>query len=189
MAGRDSRCSVCQSVLRDEIDRALLAGNRPAEVFRAVAEPAGIARASLYRHQRHVPQHAIGTRWVGDSALLDVLADLDALRRSLIDQRADALATGNHSAASTAAQRQESVTLNLLREHGVTSDETIFELRRLSLLGTALTFLGQEGDYPEALTRLAEIIGSLHFSGSAPTAELLELRDGLAAAVLDVATP
>jgi hypothetical protein len=177
MTGRDPRCTVCRHSRRDEIDRLLLSGTKPADVFRDLAEGAGLSRAATFRHARaHLPLSILAPAWLdGESTVGDLVSDLGGLRRSLISQRASALATGNHSAALHAAQRIESVSATILREVRVETDEgiaaAIVDDGTVRILGTALQRLD-----PERVAELAAIVRGL----SLPE-EFRRTRDDVAA--------
>ncbi|CAN5460653.1 hypothetical protein BH09ACT4_BH09ACT4_03960 [soil metagenome] len=119
----ESRCAICSDPgRRTAVNRALLAGDTPATILRDLGDTLSLSSSSVYRHCRqHQPAYA--PAWLDDqTTVTDVVLGLVQLRRSLLEQRADALAHGQHAAATQVAGRIESVSVSLLREAHVTEE-------------------------------------------------------------------
>jgi hypothetical protein len=116
-------CSVCQnSAALALVDRELLSGSTPAQIFREYGDSLKLSRSSVYRHAAggHSLPATLDPRWVAGSTTAGmVIEDLESLRASLIEQRAAALERGQHAVANQTAQRIESVSVALLSRAGV----------------------------------------------------------------------
>jgi hypothetical protein len=90
-------CTVCTHPKRQEIDRALIAG----EAFRNIAERFGTSATALTRHKKeHVPGHVAKAKEATQVANADdLLAQLKALRNRAISLLTKAEAAGDYRTA------------------------------------------------------------------------------------------
>jgi len=126
MSRYDSRCAFCRDVAaRDLVAAAIRAGERPAAILQRYGDSLPGSSSSLYRHVRgHLDSVPFVPRWIdGDATTTDLVSGLAQLRSSLLEQRQDALARSQHSAAAQIAARLESVTVSLLKEAHLTDTE------------------------------------------------------------------
>lgn len=132
---RDPRCSICTNPpLLDAVDGALLV-DTPAETFRRYSGQ--LSKSALYRHSaNHREDVKIAPSFLPDGVTEtgDVVADLAALRRSLIQQREAALSRSQFTVANSTALRIESVSVALLREAGVTGERAAQDAKTFALL-------------------------------------------------------
>lgn len=117
-----STCSICSDrARRDLVNSALLAGDRPSEVWHRYGAAVG-SMSALYRHARHAPRTALAVRYLdGDTTSGEVISDLAGVRRSLVNSFHEATARGADAIARGAARELSNVSAVLLKE-GIEDD-------------------------------------------------------------------
>lgn len=179
-------CSICSDwARRDLVNAALTGGDSPAEILKRYGPSVVGSQSALYRHARHFSKSSlISNRWASnDTSTGEVIADLGALRRSLLDDYAAArAASGSSIAASRAAREATNVSATLLREVGFDDDETTrtlghhAELQRI-LQRAALNRPGLALDLAEAAEGLRFASWPEEFRGLEATAA--QHREGI----------
>ncbi len=151
------RCTVCTHPKRDEIDRALIAG----EPYRDIARRYGLSKDALRRHREHIPKELARSREAEEVARADeLLGQVQELRDralSILDkaERSKDLRTALQAIrearqcvellAKLAGELSEAPQVNILL-----SPQWV-ELRK--------TILVALDPFPEARARLAEVLG------------------------------
>jgi hypothetical protein len=94
-------CTICNHAQRNEIDRALLAG----EAFRNIAQRVSVSPTALFRHQQHIPT---ALAKANDAALVahgdDLLAQLGELTAEAQRIKQKAEAAGDYRTALAAVR-------------------------------------------------------------------------------------
>lgn len=181
-----ANCSVCRNTeKKGTVDAALVSGLRPIDVFRQHGEALSLSQSSIYRHaRRHAPRSALSLEWLGgDTTTGDVISDLAALRRGLLEGYREATERGDRTNSVRLAHEAQAVSATLLKEH-VTTDGRAEVILEHGQMVRAIQKAAR--DRPEFAVELADAARSINLNSLATDADNLatyafDYRDRMAA--------
>ncbi|MBN9141867.1 MAG: hypothetical protein J0H23_13690 [Micrococcales bacterium] len=180
MARFDPRCRICADDSKALlVSEALAAGMRPAEILREHGATLGGSQSSLYRHvSAHVSRATFAPTYLpdGTTTLSGFVGGVVADWLSLGQQRANALAKGSDSAATSAARVRAQLAVVIAKDLGLSDDPTIVAaaLAEHELLADFL--VGLVFRNPAMAEVLAEAAHDQHKPGLAREFEVLGAR-------------
>jgi hypothetical protein len=111
-------CTICSNAAaRALVDGALIAGERPSQIFKEYGESTGLfSRSACYRHARaHRPVSNLLPVMLGDVMSGEVVADAAALFRSNYESHVDAKAAGKDAIAQRYASEARQGAADLMK--------------------------------------------------------------------------
>ena len=151
------RCTVCTHPKRDEIDRALIAG----EPYRDIARRYGLSKDALRRHREHIPRDLARSREAEEVARADeLLGQVQELRDralSILDKAERSKDLRTALQAIREARQCVELLAKLAGElSGAPQVNILLSPQWVELRKTILVALDP---FPEARARLAEVLG------------------------------